>query len=301
MDTIPEALYQDILSYLLGDVMNNIFRENYEVQFINKTFKRCFQHYLKTKPLMLYLSSEYHEFTLQCIKIVKRYDVHIHDLSVDFHRAHYNGHNHVIKTIHDINFSSLRKLWLFAVVFDLELFTDCKELKGFTLEEEYGLDDLTRVKALQTFLSSYKHNLEYLNLPASCVPKDLTTWPNLKTLRILDEQLSTSSIIDSSTLQHLVIEFFPPYNHIPGNKVIKCPNLKVLHIINIPHGVLDLDDRFKRSYDGDVYGDVYEFLYTCHPSELRKIGMEVKVGDDCDIGIEYDEENQAIIFPNYNE
>ena len=55
---------------------------------------------------------------------------------------------------------------------------------------------------------------------------------------------------------------------------------------------MELKTRSRQQYDEDICDDVKTagggFLYTCHPSELQKIGLVVEVSDDCDIGIAED-------------
>ena len=280
MDTIPEALYQNILGYLLGNDMKKNFRKNYELQFINKTFQRSFQRYLKTNPLELRLEDD--EASLQLINIVKKYDVQLYGLSMNFFYP-----TLIMKAMYGVNFSSLRKLLLNGVESDLEVFKNCKELTHFTLGEEYHLDDVMIAKTLQTFLLSYKETLEYLILQDDSVPKDLRSWPKLKKLTIVNIHTRISEVIESNTLEKLVLHLT-----FPCRMVIKCPNLKVLFI-----DIDNVDSSFS-TVDLDEKDDDY---WTCHSSELRKIGMEVEVSDDCDISIQYDEENRALIFPNYNE
>ena len=300
MDTIPEALCQEILSYLLGNDMNEIFR-NYSMQFINKTFQRSFQHCLKTNPLKLYLSSwngdhiynNRMEYTLQLIRFVKSSNAHVHDLTISFEGVHYNNHDHIVEAMHDINFSSLRSLSLFVVVIDLELFKDCKELKRFHLGYDYEFFGVMSAKKMKTFLSLNKNTLEYLKLPADGVPNKLRRFSNLKELTIFDISRWTSTTVESDILEHLVLLLTHNYSH--RRVVVKCPNLKVL-FIGIENrnsfSRMELKTRSRQQYDEDICDDVRRagggFLYTCHPSELQKIGMVVEVSDDCDIGIAKD-------------
>jgi len=280
LDTIPEAVYQNILGYLLGNYMNEIFRKNYSLQFISKTFQRSFQRYLKTNPLELRLEDD--EAPLQLIKIVKKYDIHLYELHIviyDFFDC-----PSISKVMYGINFSSLRKLVLFVKEIDFELFKDCKKLKHFELNWEYVLDDEIKAQKLKNFLFDNKNTLEYIELHFEgkkdsgkfydILPEDLH-WPNLKTLNIADTDIMTFRFIKSDTLQHLVLYY--PY----VDMAIKCPNLKVLHIVHMPYDI-EPDYREERSYDGCYY----RFDETCHPDKLMEIGIFLyEVSDDCDIGI----------------
>ena len=295
LDTIPEALYQEILGYLLGDDIYEIFRKNYSLQFINKTFQRSFQRYLMTTPLKFDLrgpfdimfsdyNGDHESKLLQLINIVKRYNVYLYDLTVDIYDFNFNLYR-VMEAMHGINLSSLRKLTVAIAEFDLKAFKDCKTLTHCLLYWSHRLDDV-QVEKNENFLSFNKHTLKYLQLSCGIIPKDLRSWPNLERLEIIDIYTRTVQSIESNTLQHLVLRFDDPCR-----MEIKCPNLKVLFIeiedINsFPR--IELKTRSCQPYDEDIGESEDLFRYTCHPSELRKIGVVVDVSDDCDIGIRID-------------
>ena len=113
MDTIPEAIYQVILSFLLEDNVIKIFQEHHSLQFINKTFKSSFIQYLKTKPLRLILTNwkYFAEFTLQVIQFLKKYDISIiYDLTLYFFTSeHHCPARTVTEAMYGIKFKSLRK------------------------------------------------------------------------------------------------------------------------------------------------------------------------------------------------
>ena len=295
MDRIPEALYQDIFSYLLEDNFQDIFLKNYSLQFINKTFQRSFIRYLNKKPLNLFICNWKHvvEFTLQIIKFLKRYDISVYDMTIDFNidDDDYCPPSIIMEAMYGINFTFLKRLELYSDGrhFDLKIL-GCKELTHFTLGDFYAnaLDEDQRTaEKLKTFLSFNKHTLEYLKYHVVDVetyndifPKDLS-WPNLKKITLSDIRISTSLTIESSTLQHLVLHIYPIYSI--GEMVIRCPNLKVLLIDAISSENsfgMELTDRSCKPYDNHE-----NYTETCHPSELRKIGLVVDVCSDCDIGI----------------
>ena len=290
MDMIPEALYQDIFSFLLEDNFEDIFLKNYSLQFINKTFQRSFIHYLKTKPISLLIRNrkDLLEFTLQLIKFLKRYDISIYDMTVMFRYClTLCPPSTIMEAMYDINFASLRRFELHSdgEEFDFKILEGCKELEHFTIGDFYtnALDEDQRTaEKLKTFLSFNKHTLEYLEYYVdndetykNIFPKDLS-WPNLKKIILYNIWISTSLTIESSTLQHLVLDSFD----CKGEMVIRCPNLKVLHI-NVDPLEMELTDRSCKPYDDHKY-----YTKTCHPSELRKIGVIVDVSSDCDIGID---------------
>jgi len=228
-----------------------------------------------TKPLSLCLYDN--EISLQLIRFWKRYDVSIYDLHIfDYDNDRY--HRRIMREMSGVNFSSLRHLYLGAEEFNFEVFKDCKKLTHFKLSCGYVLDDVLKAKKMKTFLSFNKDTLESLHLAPDkntgetydIFPEDLNSWPNLKYLHITHSDLLPSRIIESSTLHYLVI-FYSPNDNI----VIKCPNLKGLKIVDIP-SYNDL--QLKPS-------DKYDFDYTCHPSELQKVGFVVEVSNDCEIGI----------------
>ena len=313
LDTIPEALYQDILSYLIRHTtISGIFQKNYRFQFINKTFQRSFHHYLKTNPLNLYLHNlgnrgNMVDSRLPLLKLLKRYDIPIYDLFIRF----YDGSKWIevdptiMEAMYGINFTSLRKLKLYSGGrnFDLKIIEACKELTHLAFDDHYLAalnNDQSKAEKLKTILSSNKSTLEYLEFPIlnsddgntsfnDIIPKDLS-WPNLKKININAAGNSASKSIESSTLQFLRITLYGSEGD--SKLVFKCPNLQVLLIKCIGPFVdvdeIELTHRSSKPYDyhDDENDDEHgECIGTCHPSELRKIGMEVEVGSDCDIGI----------------
>jgi len=304
MDTIPEALYQDILSYLIGDsaYFHSIFFEkHYSLQFINKTFQRSFIHYLKTKPLRLYITNTktWVKSTLQVFQWMKRYDIHVYELIICLYDGRHGRDDYcpaplIMEAMYGINFTSLRRLELKSVRhhFDFKILEDCKELTHFAFGLSYShtLKDERIAEELKTFLSFKKDSLEYLKFPVNdnetynyIFPEDLS-WPNMKKLTVTQIDVSRSKRIESSTLQHLLLEGFK-YVRSDSEILIKCPNLKVLlinyrHTYNHEIDEIELNDRSSKPYDEKGC-----FSYTCHPSELRKIGLVVDVGSDCDVGI----------------
>ena len=305
MDTIPEDIYQHIFSYLLEDNVDHIFSgfttdKSYRLQFVNKTFQRSFQHYLKTNQLILCLedikkSLEYIDVlkkhdsksTLQLMRFLKRYNVSLYHLYIEYEFDNDHITHNIMKIMHGINFSSLRELWLVRTgrQFDFEVFKDCNKLTCFYVDDDCVVDKISAQK-LKTLLSLNKHNLESLFLPIDILPKDLRSWPSLQQLVIPPMPIRASKTIQSSTLQYLVIWCYS----IPTTRlVIKCPNLEVLliEIDNDPDHPLELKPRshiqYFKDYNITCVGTV--FGETCHPSELRKIGIEVEVSNDCDIGL----------------
>ena len=296
MDTIPDEIYQHIFGYFVSDDVTNIFwgsswYSEYKLQFVNKTFQRNFRSYIKTSPLDLYLSND--EWSLQLVRALKRYDViGIYRLHLEIgYRKDCVAHD-IIKTLDGINFTSLRELYLEeGEEFDYEILKECKELTSITLGPEYSeyLDEIQREK-VKTFLSVHKHTVECLRIPLldDIVPNDLVSWPKLNELIIDDTRMtSKSTVIESSTLQELWIFYF-----LSCDMVIKCPNLKVLHVENQnydpdsddPDDDIELEERPRQS-DDNHHGEEFEF--TCHPSELRKYGMEVvEISSNCDICID---------------
>ena len=297
IDMIPEALYQNIFSYLLEDNFQDIFEKHYSLQFINKAFQRSFIHYLKTNPISLYITSrsDLVEFTLQIIKFLKRYDISVYDMTVYFRYCSIvDPPSIIMEAMYGINLTSLRKFELDSDEedFDMKILEGCKELTHFTLhkiyangrdeEEEYPLS----AEKLNTFLSFNKRTLEYLEYEMDNVetyneifPKDLS-WPNLKKITLSDIRwISASLTIESSTLQHLVLHTLKSTDR-NGEMVIRCPNLKVL-LINV-NDPLEIEFTYRSC---KPYDNHERYTNTCHPSELRKIGVVVDVSSDCDIGI----------------
>jgi len=296
MDTLPDEIYQHIFGYLLSDDVYGIFSRSsldsdYRLQFVNKTFQRNFRNYIKTSPLDLKLW--YDEWSLKLAKLLKKSDaigIYSFDLEIGYCKDGIG--DDIIKTLDGINFTSLRELILEGLgKFDLEVLKGCKELTSITLGLKYAtfLDEIQREK-MKTFLSFNKHTVECLRIPLrdDIVPNDLVNWPKLKQLTITDTSVDTK-VIESSTLQELCIY----ENYFPCNIVIKCPNLKVLQVVH--DRVYCSDD----SEDTDGLDDDIELVdrslkdhydncpLTCHPSELRKFGIEiVEISSNCDIAID---------------
>jgi len=304
MDTIPEDIYQQIFSYLLDDNVNIIFLRStapksqfntstYRLQFVNKTFQRSFQNYFKTNQFSLNLEDR--EKSLQLMRGLKKYDVSIYEMTINFYGINYIPKNDIMKAMHGINFTSLERLWIESgVQFDLEILKDCKELRYIRASNHFvRCIDETTAENMYTLLSLNKHTLETLNLPAydfvgdiDVFPTDFRTWSSLKELEITDIHDFAAETIESSTLERLVIRHF-----FPRHMVIKCPNVEILFIEIDDIGADSEDDielkiRSRQPYD-EWFDNGDGFTYTCHPSELRKIGMEVEVSVYCDIGIKY--------------
>jgi len=298
MDTIPDEIYQHIFGYLLGDTIKeylciwSLWRDsgrNYRLQLVNKTFQRNFRSYLKTRPLCLHLCPD--EYSFQVVRALKRYDLSgIYSLGLE-----YVSHD-IMKALDGFNFISLRELYLMGgEEFDYEMLKECKELTSITLGHKYveNLDEI-RAEKLRSFLSFHKHTLEclYLHLVdgesfLDVIPKDLS-WLNLKKFSIIFFETSGSTskvIVESSTLQYLHITYDRIF---PCDMVIKCPNLNVL-LIETFDGPASNSEHIESKYRSPCkpYGESDEFFTeTCHPNELRKIGIKVdEVSSHCDIGI----------------
>ena len=291
MDIIPEDIYQHIFSFLLGDTVHFHKRTRREwtnsginrLQLVNKRFKHNFEEYLKTKPLDLTLWSS-NEWNLQLLKVLKKYDVQ------NLYRFHWTSgmhryskfFNNIVKELHGLNFKKLRELQLYCGNFDFKILRECEGLTDITLRGRRNLYK-KKIKKLKTFLSFHKHTVERLSI-LHCydvIPKDFS-WPNLKHLHIQNHKNwppTTSKVIESNTLEFLSIG----NDHSTCNMVIKCPNLKDMLISNIgsDHQIKSEDRSPSKPYG---YNDE-DLTSTCHPSELRKIGIKVvEVSSNCDIG-----------------
>ena len=82
--------------------------------------------------------------------------------------------------------------------------------------------------------------------------------------------------IESITLQYLSITHDSSCNY-----VIKCPDLKVLSVEHFKHNppktLFRRMIKWKHRSPCKPYDEIdNDFEYTCHLSELQKIGMEVK-------------------------
>ena len=293
MDTLPDEIYQHIFGYALGDYVNQIFHNaswhcGYRLQYVNKTFQRNFRSYIKTSPLHLFIGEfKYYLQLINVLKTLRASGIYLLQLEIGYYDDKF-AHD-IIKALNGINVTSVRELLLMNGVefIDYEKLKECKELTSITLGREYSADlDEIEIEKLRTFLSFHKHTVEslVLDLGDDIFPNDLVSWPKLNELIIYDTGMaSKSTVIESSTLQELWIFLCSSCD-----MVIKCPNLEELYIVNKnlrdSNDDIELEKRPRQPYD-DHHDE--EFKFTCHPSELRKFGIEaVEISSHCDIGID---------------